>query len=178
MRKFILVSLLALVAPVQGMATFQTMQQPSFREDLIPWPWGAEADFPWRLIDGFWMAPDNVDGMKFFVFRSSFVRGQPVLFIDRVDPLACSISGRGYAVPVGRVLRGRIDFVPTTNLKPRLFELRSFPENSVRGDQLPPALEGHRLVLSMAAPDGTKAWHLALRRVSTSTLNWCMRTRN
>lgn len=178
MRKFIIVLLGALLAPVLAGATpaALAMKTPIYREDLVPWPWGKESDFPWLLIDGFWMAPDNAEGMKFFVFRSSLVRGQPVLFIDRVDPLACQISGRGYAIPVGRVLRGRIDFVPTAQLTSRLFELRSFSENAVRGDHLPPALEGNRLVLSIASPDGTNARHLALRRISKSTQTWCMRS--
>lgn len=173
MRKALLLSLLLLSLPLMSVASPTQAPTSRYQEDFVPWPWGAESPFPWQLIQGFWASYSPMGRISFFTFRPVVIGGQTGLLIQQVEPMTCEVRLAGYAVANGKILRGRLDGVRERVL-PQLIELRSFPEASVRGEGLPPALAGQRLVLSVST-SGAPVSHWAMQKISADPVHWCFR---
>lgn len=176
MKKTLLLLLLLLSLPMSTFAAPLAVNSPRYQEDFVPWPWGAESPFPWPVIQGLWMSHSTKGQLSFFTFRPVTFGTTTVLLVQQVEPMSCQVRFAGYASSAlgsGTILRGRL-----TGAKDRtsqfLVELRAFPEASVRGEGLPPAIAGQRLVLSVKST-GALVSHLAMQKISNDPVNFCFR---
>lgn len=69
------------------------------------WPWGSEIPFPWRGIQGVWMA--EIDGcanyFSFKVVRDS-KEDERILQVWQVDPVTCQSVARGVGYGADRIV--------------------------------------------------------------------------
>jgi|SRR6185312_4621320 len=68
------------------------------------WPWGMEAPFPWRGIQGIWMA--NVNGCStYFTFKNlKNSDNEKILQIHEIDPTTCTSISKGAGYEEARVV--------------------------------------------------------------------------
>jgi hypothetical protein len=68
------------------------------------WPWGMEVPFPWRGIQGLWMA--NINGCStYFTFKIvKNVVDEKILQIHEINPVTCTLIAKGAGYEDDRVV--------------------------------------------------------------------------
>jgi hypothetical protein len=92
------------------------------------WPWGLETPFPWRGIQGVWMA--EIDGCStYFTFK--IVKNsddEKILQIHEIEPGSCTVLSKGAGYEDNRVVMA----VMKGNSGAFNVEVHSFRESDVR----------------------------------------------
>lgn len=115
--------------------------------DPVPWPWGAEAPFPWTFVQGTWLA-ENETVRTYFTFRVIRSKsGINQLEVQEVNPSNCEVIARGVGYEQNRVVRAQM--VSFNGGAVYRLSLRSFSAQAIQSRVAVKPVNGQYVVLSV-----------------------------
>ncbi len=81
--------------------------------DGFVWPWGQEALFPWKSVQGFWTTENDQDCPHYFFFKlTKGENNKKYMKITKYNPFTCKILAIGFATNTdkqARVIEGSLN---------------------------------------------------------------------
>lgn len=76
------------------------------KDDVRPWPWGSEIPFPWRGIEGTWVAEAG-ECFRFYAFEilKNEADGERILNVRHFDPNTCHTYSTGIGYQQGKIVK-------------------------------------------------------------------------